>query len=321
MSPVVHKFLISAAVIVGSMVAGYGCRRRGWLAETASERIMTWVAVFGYSSVGFLTVWGTALRNADVLLPLWAVLHMVVMTFLSLALARWFARDRAERGLFALMAGVGNNGFTGGAFVLYLLYGEEAMGLSNIYILLFMGVAVLVLYPLARHFAEAQPSDSLAALYRKSLLDWRSLGLPVVLLAIGLSVLGVQRPAAIAEYHLVDVLVYTITPLAFFGIGLRLRLSRLAPLRRMIAGMALARFGLGALTAVGLAWLTHALPWPLEGLRWKVFVVQGFVPTAITSVAVANMFRLKPEEASALFVANTVLYLALVLPLVFWLFR
>jgi predicted permease len=317
---VVQKFVISAAVIVVSTVAGYWCRRRGWLAETASERIMTWVAVFGYSSVGFLTVWGTALKTADVILPLWAVLHMLVMTFLSLGVARWFARDRAERGLFALIAGIGNNGFTGGAFVLYLLYGEEAMGLSNIYILLFMAMAVLVLYPLARHFAEAQPTDSLAALYRKSLLDWRSLGLPVVLAALGLSAGGVQRPEAIVHYHLVDVLVYTITPLAFFGIGLRLRLSRLGPLKRMIAGTALVRFGLGALTAVGLAWATRALPWPLEGLRWKVYVVQGFVPTAITSVAVANMFRLKPEEASALFVANTVIYLVLVLPVVFWIF-
>ncbi|WCJ60475.1 hypothetical protein NXS98_04910 [Fontisphaera persica] len=320
MSPVVQKFVISACVIVLSTVAGYLCRRRGWLAETASERIMTWVAVFGYSSVGFLTVWGTALKPADAILPLWAVLHMLVMTFLSLGLSRWFAQNRAERGLFALIAGVGNNGFTGGAFVLYLLYGEEAMGLSNIYILLFMAMAVLVLYPLARHYAEDSPQGSLTELFRRSLFDWRSLGLPVVLLAIALSSWGVTRPAFLVRWHVVDALVYTITPLAFFGIGLRLRLSRLAPLRRMIVGTALVRFVLGALTAVALAWVTHGLPWPLEGLRWKVYVVQGFVPTAITSVAVANMFRLKPDEASALFVANTVIYLVVVLPLVFWLF-
>jgi predicted permease len=51
-----------------------------------------------------------------------------------------------------------------------------------------------------------------------------------------------------------------------------------------------------------------------------VYVVQAFVPTAITSVAVANMFNLRPDEASALFVANTAMYLVLVLPVVFWLF-
>jgi hypothetical protein len=37
-------------------------------------------------------------------------------------------------------------------------------------------------------------------------------------------------------------------------------------------------------------------------------------------VAVANMFSLKPQESSVLFVANTVMYLVLVLPMVFWLF-
>lgn len=320
MSTVVQKFIVSACVIVLSTVAGYLCRRRGWLAETASERIMTWVAVFGYSSVGFLTVWGTPLKPADATLPVGAVLHMLLMTLLSLVIGRWFASNRAEQGLFALIAGVGNNGFTGGAFVLYLLYGEEAMGLSNIYILLFMAIAVLVLYPLARHYANNSPQGSMAELLRKSLFDWRSLGLPVVLMAIALSSWDIERPELIARYHIVDVLVYTITPLAFFGIGLRLRISRMASLQRMIIGTALVRFGLGAATAVALAWATQILPWSLEGLRWNVYVVQGFVPTAITSVAVANMFRLKPDEASALFVANTVIYLLFVLPLVFWIF-
>lgn len=318
MSPVVSKFILSSVVIVAAMAGGYLCRRFEWLSERVGEKIMTFVGVFGYASVAFLSVWGTRWHAGDFLLPVLGAAHMVVMVFLSLALSGLVTRDRPEKALFAIAGGTGNNGFTMGAFVLYLLYGEPGMGLSNVYILLFMPVAVLVMFPLARHYASEQPSGSVGALIRRSLLDWRSIGLPVAVAGIGLSVLGVPRPAQVVSWHLLDVLVYTITPLAFFGIGLRLHVSKVWGMGRMLVGLAVVRFGLGLLAGLALAWLTRFTPWPFAGLRWDVFVVQSFVPTAVTMVAIANMFNLRPNEASVLFVVNTVMYLVLVLPLV-WL--
>jgi predicted permease len=281
---------------------------------------MSFVAVFGYTSVGLLTVWGTRLQGSDVALPVWAALHMVLMIVIGLATAGWFARDRAERGLFAIVAGTGNNGFTGGAFVLYLLYGEEAMGLANIYIMLFLVVAVAVMYPLARHFADETPRSSLTRLILRSLFDWRSIGLPVVLGAMLLSAYGVARPGWIARARVVDILVYTITPLAFFGIGLRLHFSKVPHLLRLVAGLALMRFLVALGVGLAVAWLAQFTLWPITGLRWKVYVIESFVPTAITAVAIAHMFRLRPDEASVLFVVNTAMYLVLVLPVVFWVF-
>jgi predicted permease len=52
----------------------------------------------------------------------------------------------------------------------------------------------------------------------------------------------------------------------------------------------------------------------------EVFIIESFVPTAVTMVAVANMFRLEPRKASMLFIVNTVMYLVVVLPIVLWLF-
>jgi predicted permease len=320
MSPVVLKFMLSSVVIVVAMLGGYWCRRTQRVSERVGERIMTLVGVFGYASVAFLSVWGTRWQTGDFLLPVLAALHVVGMVFLSLALSGLVTRDRPQKALFAIAGGTGNNGFTMGAFVLYLLHGEPGMGLSNLYILLFMPVAVLVMFPLARHYASEQPAGSAWALIRRSLLGWRSIGLPIALAGIVLSVLGVPRPAQVVSWHLLDLLVYTITPLAFFGIGLRLHLSKLRPLGRMLAGLAAVRFGLGLLVGLALAWLTRVTPWPVTGLRWDVFVVQSFVPTSVTMVAIANMFNLRPNEASVLFVVNTVMYLVLVLPLVWLMF-
>jgi hypothetical protein len=228
--------------------------------------------------------------------------------------------DRKERGLFALAGGVGNNGFTMGAFVLYLLYGEPGLGLANIYVLLFVPVVVLGMYPLARHYATDQPTGSLTSLMLRSVLDWRSVGLPVIVAAIGLSALGVPRPPQVTAWRLVDLLVYTVTPLAFFGIGLRLHFSRVLPLWRLLAGLALVRFVVCAAVGVTLAAITWLTPWPIRDLRWNVFVIEAFVPTSVTMVAVANMFGLHPREASVLFVGNTVMYLVFVLPVIGWLF-
>ncbi len=321
MNEVLGKFLLTSVLILASGAAGYLCRRQGWLGERAAERIMTFVAVFGYATVGTLSIWGMRLSPVDLALPVLAVMHLVLMTLLGIPLARLVTRDRAERGLFAIATGTGNNGFTMGAFVLFLLHGEAGMGLGNLYIMLIIPAAVLFLYPLARHYSETQPAGSLADLMQRSLLDWRSIGLPVVILAILMSLWGVPRPDWVRTWRVVDALVYTITPLAFFGIGLRLRLGKVLPLGRLVVGLAATRFALGALLAVALAAVMDWTPWPLEGLRKSTFLIQGFVPTSVTMVAVANMFRLRPEEASVLFVSNTVLYLVGVLPLLLWFCR
>jgi predicted permease len=319
MSDVSFKFWVTALVVIVSMAAGYLSRRRNWVSPATGERLMTFVAVVGYPVVGFLTLWGTRLHRSDALMPILAVAHTVIMTFVALGISRWITADRAEKGLFAIAGGLGNNGFTMGAFVLYLLEGETGMGIANIYFILFMLVVVFVSYPLARHYATSQPSQSMGQLIWHSLWDWRSIGLPVGLAGIALSALAVARPPQISAWHVVDVLVYSVTPMAFFGIGLGLHFSRIQSLWRMLIGLAIVRFGLGAVLALILAWLTWLTPWPMRDLRFKVYFIEGFVPTAVTMVAVANMFGLRPQEASALFVVNTTMYLVFVLPLVLWL--
>lgn len=314
------RLTVAAGTVMAAIAVGYACRRLGLAGDRAAKRIMTFVGVFAYPIVGGLSIWGTPLHLSDIALPLSAAAHIVVMTFLSLALARFVTRDRAETGLFAMAGGTGNNGFTMGAFVLYLLYGEPGMGLSNLYILLFVPTMVLLLYPLARRYSDTPTSGSLRRLIVSSLFDWRSAGLPLVVLGIVLSVAGVPRPPQIVEWHVLDILVFTITPMAFFGIGVLLHFSRVQSLWRMLAGLAVARFALGAAVGLALAWVTRWTPLALRDLRWDVVVVQSFTPTSVTMVALANMFDLRPREASALFVVNTAMYLLLVLPLVMWLF-
>jgi predicted permease len=320
---IVGKFALVSGLIVLATAAGYVCRWRGWVAERVSATLMTLVVVGGFSAVGFLSVWKLPLRGADAWLPVLGAAHIVLITLGAVGVGRWLSRDRGEQGAFALTAGIGNNGFTMGGFVAYLLYGDAGLGLTSIYCLMAVPVTVLWFYPLARRFGSQAQGRPLGTLIRQSVLDWRSIGLPLVLLAVLLSpaVGNVPFPEWISRARVTDILMFATAALAYFAVGLRLQLSSVPALARMIVALGATRFVVGPALALGLLALTSLTVWPLEAVRQTVFMVVTVVPTSVTSVAVANMFDLRPREASVLFVANTVTYLLLVLPVVVWMCR
>jgi predicted permease len=315
-----NKFAIIAGMIVLATAAGYLVRRRGLLSERVGELLMTFVSVAGYPAVGFLSIWPMPLQAADTWLPLLAALHVGIMTVLGIAAGRVLGRDRGQTGVFAIASALGNNLFTMGGLVAYLLYSLPGLGLVSIYSLAWTPIVVLIIYPVARHYSSRHGGVSLGRLMVRNLLDWRSIGLPVTVVAVFLAAMRIPMPQQIGQWHVVDLLVYTITPLAYFSIGLRVHASQFLVLRRLILGLAGMRFVAALLVGLALAQLTLLTPWPLTGLAWKVYIIEAFVPTAVTMAAVANMFGLKPREASVLFVANTVMYVTIVLPVVLWLF-
>ncbi|MFA6134591.1 MAG: AEC family transporter [Phycisphaerae bacterium] len=311
------KFLVMVALIVASGAGGYACRRLRLAGDRLAEGLMTVVLVFGYTSVGFLSIWTMRLQATDAWLPSLGILHILVVTLIGVIVARLMRLGHEETGIFGIASGASNIGFTMGGFVIYLLLGEAGLGLASIYSQVLAPMTVLLYYPMARHYAAAgSAGPSLGRLMLRNLLDWRSLPLPATIVAVVLSVRAVPRPAIVSQWNLVDVLMFLVTAMAYFAIGLRLHLGHVRRIWRMIAALAVVRFPLAAGAGLLLVAATALTPWPLTGVARDVYLIESFVPTAVTMVGVANMFRLQPAEASVLFVTNTALYLALVLPLV-----
>ena len=317
--PMGTKFLVMAALLGVSTLGGYLARRLGWLKERTAEPVMTFVFL-AYSVVGFLSIWSISLRLADFWLPGLGAVHVIVMTGVGLALGRLLFRDRAEGGLFGISVGMGNNGFTMGAFVAYLAYGAQGLGLANIFCVMWTPLVVLFLFPIARGYSAHRPAGSLGRLIFRSVFDWRSIGLPLAIAAIVLSLCRVPYAPILRDWKVMDVLMWPSTALAYFGIGMRLHVRHVWPYRKSLAWLAVARFGLAGAVGWGLAMATGWTAHPLSGMARDVFLIQTFVPTAVTMVSIANMFDLRPAQASVLFVLNTFLYVLCVLPFVLWLF-
>ena len=113
---------------------------------------------------------------------------------------------------------------------------------------------------------------------------------------------------------------YATTIAAYFAIGLRLSLRQVPSLWRLSAGLALTRFVIAGGIAWALVALTHATGWPLAGAGAGTVIIQGVMPTAVAAAAVANMFDLDSSKSSGLFLVNTLVFLAVVLPVIFWIY-
>lgn len=310
------KFAVTVGVIVLSTLAGYLARRRGWLPESASRSIMTVVTIAGYPVLGFMTIWKIQLHATDIWLPTLGFVQAGVLAVAALVMARTAKLPRPDRGLFGLCCTGGNHGITMAGFVVFLLFGEEGLGHSNVLALYTFLNLVVVMYPVAKHYTPDAQKRPLLHLFTSSLIDFRSMGLLVCAAALVLNLCGVRRPEAIARWHVVDAWVYILIVAAYVSIGLRLHLGDVWRLRRMIAGVLAVRHILAPLLGVGLLLLTWLSPWPMEGDIAKIFLIQSSVSVAVMCPVVANMFHIRPREASVIFVVSSAFYLVVLLPLV-----
>ncbi len=313
-----QQLMISAGVIVGSMAAGYAARKSDVLGQRASKGIMTAVIVGGYSSVVLLAIWGMELEALHAWLPILGAINTGLVALVAMALVPLFARDRVERGLLSIHAGVANTGATMGGLVLLGLFGQQGLQLASVYFLMWMPFVVLVLYPIARHYSPTHAGGSLGGLMARSVLNWRAVGLLMGLIGLALSLGGVTRPEVIGRWHVPKACAYATTIAAYFAIGLRLSVRQVPSLWRLSAGLALMRF----VVAGGIAWAlvaaTRATPWPLPTISPEggTVIIQGVMPTAVAAAAVANMFDLDASKSSGLFLVNTLVFLAVVLPVI-----
>jgi predicted permease len=325
--------ILGASLVIVSTIAGYLARRKKVLGESSAKWIMTAVMVAGYPTINLLAIWGRDLVVSDLWLPTLGAVNITIMAFVGIAMGKLITRDPVRRGLTAVHTGITNTGITMGGLVLLSLYGKEGLEVMGLYCLTYMPVIALVMYPIARHFSPSHAGGPLWRLLLRSIFDWRSIGVPMAILGLTLSltnpmaILGltlsltnVPQPKLVDRLYLVEIAAYGTVIAAYFSIGLRLHFSHTRQLLPLIGALAVGRFVISAAVGLGLYALTQLTPWPLTGVAGNALIIEAVAPTAVAAVAVANMFDLRPHESSTLFVINTAMFVLLVWPVVFLIF-
>jgi predicted permease len=309
------------------LMAGYGARRRNLLGEHTARPIHFMTVSFVWGSVALLSLWKLPPQSSNLWLLAIEPLLVAVPAFAVVPIARWMGCDNKRIGVIAMAAGLGNLGFTLGAYLCYTLLndskgqGDAALAYAVAQVNLMMFFGVLMLYPLARHFGGHHSSDrSVIRLIVTSFFDLRALMVHCAIVGVVLAYMKVPYPAVIDEYKTIDVLFYLGGFGGYFGIGLRLRLGDARKYLREHALLAAVKFAGIPLLSVGILAAMNLTPTPLPSLGQSVVVVGAFMPVAIQSVMIANLFHLDGRMASTLWLVNTVLFVLIPLPvLIFWL--
>lgn len=320
MDPTV-QFTIFCVFNAVCLAAGYGARRRKLLGEHTARPIHFFTVSFVWGAVALLSLWRLPPERSNLWLIAIEPLLVAIPAFAVVPIARRMGCDNKQTGVIAIAAGLGNLGFTLGAYLCYTLLGgpedrgDAALAYAVAQVNLMAMAGVLMMYPLARHFGGQHSGDrSVTRLIVTSFFDLRALMVHCAIVGVVLAYLEVPYPAVIDDYWTIDVLFYLGGFGGYFGIGLRLRLGDARRYLREHALLAAVKFaGIPLLSVVILAAvnLTHV---PLAALGQRVVVVEAFMPMAIQSVIIANLFHLDGRMASTLWLVNTVLFVLLPLP-------
>ena len=236
-----------------------------------------------------------------------------------MAVFSFFKLGYKNRLTLILAAALSNMGYTGGSFVCYALFGTAGLALANIYCLFWFPLVGLVLFPLLKLY-EIRRNNTKAGLSITDMLDVRLIAFPASILAIVLNLADIEPPALIAKFHLVDILVYTASAMAFFAIGLQVNLSRLKNYINLYFPLAAVKFILTPAVALAIIWILALTGQDLTGLFRKVIIVLSACPSAVLMVTISNVFDLDSPLASALWLATNGFFVAVIVPVLFFIF-
>ena len=313
------RFASMLVVLVCGLVSGYLAGKRFGLPESLAKKIMTGLLVCLNWPIALLVIWRMQLSRELIWLPIVGLCLMLTITAISTAVFSAYKLDRRSRLTLILAGALSNLGYTGGAFVCYALFGANGLGLANLYLAPVISTIYLVFFPLLK-VHELRINDTHREFKLVQILDPRCLAIPAVITAIVLNLTNTQFPNFISKLHIIDIFVYTASSLAFFAIGLRVRLSRLKNYINLYFPLAAVKFVLTPAVALLLIGLLAVTGQNLTGLVRKVILVLSATPSAVVMVTMSNVFDLDGSLASALWVVTTAIFAVIVMPMLFLVF-
>ncbi|MBX2850176.1 MAG: hypothetical protein KTR15_00355 [Phycisphaeraceae bacterium] len=336
------EFFALAIVSALSIAAGYISRERGWLHEDVSRKVHWVTIVILWSSAGFLALWHLDPDPANLWVLAIEPLLVIIPAFLIIPLAKAIKLKRNQVGVLALAAGLRNSGFALGAFLAYAILpaGEflrqqagpdgtlapdkaDKLSISalayGLLIVMTMSMAVVIfLFPMVQHFAsDEEDKQPIGRIIYKSFVDWKAMLFYSSAAGITLAYLHVPVPPAVKDWHIMKALIFVGSATAYFGIGMRLHLDQIRPHIRSHAILGAVKFIATPLLTIGLLLIARNLGTaPPPAMLDQTFILIAFMPTAIQTVIVANLFHLDARMAGSVWIINTLIFICLVLPMI-----
>lgn len=277
--------MLAALLLVSIMfLAGSTLTRLGVFSDAGADVINRFVVYVSLPALVLHLVPKLPWRPELLLLVVvpWATLLIAAVAVLLLA--RAYAWPRSVLGALLLCAPLGNTSFLG-APLIAALRGDQAVQYALIYDQLgsFLALSTYGLFVLARFSSEARPSLA-------TMLERVATFPPFTALVLAFSLPPLPAALDTALQRIGD----TLSPLAMFAVGMRLRI-RLPEERAALA------YGLGVkMLLVPACALIIIRTFSEPGLSADVAILEAAMPPMLSAAALASIANLAPELCAAL---------------------
>lgn len=330
------EFLLLGVASVLSILGGYAARRFGWLCEDFSRKIHWFTIVILWSVAALLLLWNLPPDPANLWVLAIEPLLVVIPAFLIIPLAKRIGLKREQVGVLAMAAGLRNSGFALGSYLAYTILPvgallrqqglideaqAEILSLSALaygtLIVMTMSMAVVIfLFPIAQHFGDLGQT-SLARIIFKSFVDWKAMLFYASAAGIILAYQEVPIPQQVFDWKIHKALIYLGAMTAYFGIGMRLHINQIKPHMTSHLVVAVVKYIATPILTIALLLIARNVGTaPPPELLNQTFLLMAFMPPAIQSVMISNLFRLDARMAGSIWMVNTLAFLCLVLPVI-----
>ena len=300
------------------LIVGYLLYQRRLLSDAAVNLLIRINVVVFFTLLSLFSFWALPLTRDLVILPAFFAFIILFPGFISWRFLGRRFHSPIDRGTHLISALLSNIGTLGGICA-YIIYGEPGFAYAQIGGACQNLILVLLAFPAAQYYYLLHKNRGRSArldgrAFLGLLISWNQLSLLGMAAGLLLNLFGAARPPVLSSAF--SYLIHISAWFAMLPVGSLINFRRARHFVYLTLDMIFLRFLLVPLVAYFAARLVISDP----VIRNALVLFSG-VPAAINATLTARLYHLNVDYTIAVFLVTTVLYLTVLFPAVFFLFR
>ena len=300
------------------LIVGYLLYRRQLLTDTAVNRLIRINVVVFFTLLSLFSFWALPLTHDLLMLPAFFAFIILFPGFLSWRFLGRRFHSPINRGTHLISALLSNIGTLGGICA-YIIYGERGFAYAQIGGACQNLVLVLLAFPIAQYYCLLHKSRGCTARldgrgFLALLVSWNQLSILGMASGLLLNAGGFVRPPVLSEAF--SYIIHISAWFAMLPVGSLINFHRARHFVYLTLDMIFLRFLVVPLVTFAAARLLISDP-----IVQNALVIFASVPAAINATLTARLYHLNVDYTIAVFLVTTVLYLTILFPVTFFLFR
>ena len=300
------------------LIVGYLLYQRRLLSDAAVNLLIRINVVVFFTLLSLFSFWALPLTRDLVILPAFFAFIILFPGFISWRFLGRRFHSPIDRGTHLISALLSNIGTLGGICA-YIIYGEPGFAYAQIGGACQNLILVLLAFPAAQYYYLLHKNRGRSArldgrAFLGLLISWNQLSLLGMAAGLLLNLFGAARPPILSSAF--SYLIHISAWFAMLPVGSLINFRRARHFVYLTLDMIFLRFLLVPLVAYFAARLVISDP-----VIRNALVLFASVPAAINATLTARLYHLNVDYTIAVFLVTTVLYLTVLFPAVFFLFR